>query len=546
MIDLLASQPLLLLFVVAAIGYPLGHIKIGGASLGVAAVLFVGLAIGALDQRLKLPEVVYQLGLILFVYTVGLGSGHIFFASFNRRGLRNNALVFCMIVFAFALAIGMHYVLKISPELTAGIFTGSTTNTAALASALEYLKTNLPADTAQTILNEPVVGYSIAYPMGVIAMMLAIVLTQKLWRIDYAAEAKHRRDIGVQHQELMGQTVRITNPDVFDKPIHYLTHNYNWNVIFGRFARDGKVKLADSDTVLHPNDLVSLIGTREAIDAALPFLGEPHDTELSLDRSELDYRRMFVSNRKIVGIPLRDLQLPRRLGTTITRVRRGDIEMLPNADTRLELGDRVRVITRRDDMEKVGKFFGDSYRSLSEIDILTFNLGLVVGLLIGLIEVPLPGGVSIKLGFAGGPLLVALILGALDRTGNLVWHLPYSANLTIRQIGLVFFLAGVGTRAGFDFVKLLTSGSGLPLFLGGAAITFILAMLTLFIGYKIMKIPMGLLVGMLSGLQTQPALLGFSLAQAKNELPNQGYASVYPLALITKIILAQVLLAVLL
>ena len=217
--------------------------------------------------------------------------------------------------------------------------------------------------------------------------------------------------------------------------------------------------------------------------------------------------------------------------------------MLAHDNTVLELGDRVRIVARRQDMDKIARFMGNSYRALSEIDVLTFSLGIAAGLLVGLIPIPLPGGLVFTLGFAGGPLVVALILGALGRTGPLVWSLPYSANLTLRQIGLIMFLAGVGTRAGYAFVSTFTQGDGIYLFIAGAIITTLTALATLWIGYRLLKIPMSLLIGLLAGLQTQPAVLGFALEQTGNDLPNLGYASMFALAVIVKIIVAQLLVA---
>jgi putative transport protein len=222
------------------------------------------------------------------------------------------------------------------------------------------------------------------------------------------------------------------------------------------------------------------------------------------------------------------------------------VELLPGGDTVIELGDRVRVLTQRERMDEVTAYFGDSYRALSEIDILAFSLGLALGLIVGIIPIPLPGGITLKLGFAGGPLIVALILSTVAHTGSIVWSLPYSANLTLRQIGLVMFLAGVGTRSGYAFITTLTHGNGLVIFAAGAVITCVTALATLWIGHKLLKIPMSILVGMLAGLQTQPAVLGFALEQSDSELPNIGYAAVYPVAMISKIVAAQVLLAILL
>lgn len=544
MIQLLIDNPLLLLFVVAAIGYPLGRIKVGGSSLGAAAVLFVGLFMGSLHPDLKLPEIIYLLGLVLFVYTVGLSSGPGFFASFQRKGLRDNLLVLAMLSLAFALATMAHNLLGLKPTLTAGMFAGSLTNTPALAGVLEYLKGYAPKAALDQMLAEPVVGYSVTYPMGVVGMLLAINLMQRVWKIDYAGEAQSLRDAytGAVTRRLQNRTLYVTRPDAEQVSVADLINTHKWDVVFGRVQRAGHVTLTNSRTHLRPGDLVSVIGGLEDLDQVTAYLGEHSNQQLELDRSEFDHRRIFVSNPKIAGHRLRDFNLPQQFGAVVTRVRRGDIEFLPHGDTVLELGDRVRVLTRRDHMDAVSAFFGDSYRALSEIDILTFSLGLALGLLLGAIPIPLPGGVTLKLGFAGGPLIVALILGSRGRTGPMVWSLPYSANLTLRQIGLIFFLAGVGTRSGYAFVTTFTQGGGIAIFVAGAVITCLTALVTLFIGHRLLKIPMGLLTGILAGLQTQPAVLGFALEQAGNDLPNIGYATVYPIAMIAKILMAQLLL----
>lgn len=548
MIQLLIDNPLLLLFVVAAIGYPLGRIKIRGINLGVAAVLFTGLAIGALHPDLKLPEIIYLLGLVLFVYTVGLSSGPGFFASFRRKGLRDNLFVVGMLVFATALTFAAHRLLHLKATLTAGMFAGSLTNTPALAGVLETIKSYVPPAAGVTLdqmLAEPVVGYSITYPVGVVGMLLTIALMQRIWKTDYAAEARALHDLGVTNEPILNRTVRVTNLQATSETIHEMAGTHQLDVIFGRMKRGDQLMLVNGQTCLQMGDLVSVVGTQPNLDRVMAHLGEPSDVRIELDRSEFDYRRMFVSNPDIAGRRLRDLDLQHQLGAIVTRVRRGDIELLPRGDTVLELGDRVRVLTHRERMDAVSGFFGDSYRALSEIDILTFSLGLALGLLLGIVPVPLPGGIVFRLGFAGGPLIMALILGALGRTGPMVWSLPYSANLTLRQIGLVLFLAGIGTRSGYAFVTTFAQGGGILLFAAGAGITCVTALATLSLGHKLLKIPLSLLTGMLSGLQTQPAVLGFALEQTGNDLPNIGYATVYPVATIAKIFLAQLLLTLL-
>lgn len=545
MVQILIENPLLLLFVVAAIGYPLGKIKIYGVSLGVAAVLFAGLAVGALNPALMLPEIIYTLGLVVFVYTVGLSSGPGFFTSLQRKGLRDNLLVFGMILFAAALTLAAARLLQLTPAVAAGMYAGSLTNTPALAAVVDFVRRYPAAGTLEPILAEPVVGYSIAYPMGVIAVILAIALAQRLWRVDYATEAEALPEFAM-HRRLQTRTIEVTRPEAAGKTIRELIEEQNWDVVFTRLRRHGQVSLVGGDVQIRIGDRLNVVGAPVELDRVTEYLGRALERRLDFDRSVLDFRRMFVSNPEVVSRQLKDLNLKGRYGAVVTRIRRGDFELVPRGDTLLELGDNVRVLARRQQFDRVREVLGDSYRALSEIDILSFSLGVALGLLIGLIPVPLPGGIVFRLGIAGGPLVVALVLGRLGRTGPIVWSLPYGANLTLRQFGLVLFLAGIGTRAGFTFVTTITQGNGYLIFLAGAAITTITALCTLWIGHKLLSIPLGLLMGMLAGLQTQPAVLGFSLEQTRNELPNIGYATVYPLAMISKIIVAQLVLTLLL
>jgi putative transport protein len=537
MIQLLADNPLLLLFVVVALGYPLGRIKIRGFSLGLAAVLFVGIAVSALDSRLTLPSVVTYLGLVIFVYTIGLASGPSFVASFQRQGWRDNAMVFALLVVIAILAALTHFVLGLNATFVVGMFAGSLTNTPALASVLESLQ-----NASQTVQAEPVVAYAVTYPIGVIGVIVMIQLFQRWVHVDYKKEAKDLRDLGASGENLVNKTVRITRADIAEKSVQQWRELESWQVILGRYKKGEQIALVQPETVLQVGDEVSVIGSDEAVGKIATRLGEIVPEHLEFDRSELDFRRIFVSNTEVADKTLKELDLPKRFGALITRVRRGDSELLPRRDMRLELGDRVRVVAHRESMNEVAKFFGDSYKALSEVDMMSLGVGIALGLLLGVITIPLPGGLHFSLGFAGGPLIVALILGTLGRTGPIVWQLPYSANLTLRQLGLVVFLAGVGTRSGFAFVDTLLHGSGLQLFLLGAVLTLSASALTLLLGHFLFKMPMSLLIGIVSGLHTQPAVLAFASEQTENDLPTIGYATVFPVATIAKILIAQVLL----
>ncbi len=542
MIQLLIANPLLLLFLVAALGYLLGRINLGGVRLGVVAVLFVGIAIGGLHPDLKLPEVFSNLGLVLFVYTVGLSNGAAFFASFRGKGLRDSLVVVAILLLGLLMTVAARALIPLKTAQAAGLFVGSLNNAAALAGVLEYIRAYLPAEAREQMVNETIIGFSITFPMGVMGTILAINIMRRAWKIDYQKEAKNLRGPGAG-SEVINRTVRVLKPEVTLENIHELIHNHPWDVIFGRIRRGERLFIVNGGDRLEIDDLVSVVGGVEDVEAVAQYLGETAEERLDLDRSEFDYRRMFVSNPVIAGRRLRDLNLPARYSAVVTRLKRGDVEFIPHGDTLLQLGDRVRVVTRRENMSTLAAFFGDSYRALSEIDVLTFSFGIALGLLLGSLPIPLPGGIVIKLGYAGGPLIAALILGALGRSGPIVWNLPFSANLILRQFGLLLFLAAVGTRAGYTFFQTLTQSSTLPIFLAGALVTLATAFLTLWVGYRLFKVPMVILVGMLAGVQTQPAVLSFAIEQTGSDLPNTGYASTYPIALIAKILLAQLLIA---
>lgn len=535
---LLRDNPLLLLFVVAAIGYPLGRLKIAGARLGVAMVLFVGLAVGALSPDVKLPEVIYQFGLALFVYTLGLSSGSVVFAALGRKTLRYSLLAGGVLVLAAALTWLLHHWFHLSPSITAGLYAGSLTSTPALAGVIEHVQA---AGGQGAALSEPVVAYSLSYPFGVLGMILAIYLFQRLVKVDYAAEARGLPENTTANEPIQNRTICVTRET--GQSVADLVRTHHWNVVFGRIRRDGQMGVVGGQTVLHPGDLVTLIGSIEALDEVSSGLGDANCGErLDFDLSQYDKRRIFVSGPQASGRRLRDLKIIEHYGALVTRIRRGDEELLPHGETVLMPGDQVRVVAPYEQMDALARLFGDSYRSVSEVDILTFSLGLALGILLGLVPFPLPGGLTLQLGLAGGPMLMALLLGALGRTGPLVWTIPFSANLTLRQIGLVCFLAGIGTRSGYAFFSMLAQGSGVLIFALGAAITFCTSLAVLTAGYLWLHIPLNLLIGVMAGMQTQTAILSFGIEQTENDLPEGPYALLYPVAMIIKILLAQALL----
>lgn len=542
MVELLAKNPVLLIFVTAAIGFAVGRIHIKGASLGVAAVLFVGLAIGAQNPDLVVPEFARTLGLAIFVYTIGLASGSSFFASFNRRGLRDNALVVVMLSLAALLVFLAAGIFDLRSTIASGFFAGTTTNTPALAGVIETVRSSgLTGTAAAAAENEPTVGYSIAYPMGVLGPILAIAIVRRMFRIDYRKEASRLASLHLVQEDIASVTARVTASDAIGRSVRELQRTLGVPVVLSRIQRGSEVMLAEGDVRLCEGDLVCIVGEPSHVETAVRAIGELDEHHPELDRSRYDFRRIVVSRTDVVGRSLRDLRLLERFDAIVTRVRRGDVDVTATGDTVLELGDRVRVVTGREHMKSLTDVLGDSYKHLSEIDLLSFGLGMSLGLLVGSIPIPLPGGLTFQLGSAAGPLLVGLVLGALRRTGPIVWNIPYSANLTLRQIGLILFLAAVGLGSGYTFRSTFAANSGVTLLLVGAFVSTVIPAITLVIGYKWLRIPFGKLVGMVAAQHTQPAVLGYALEDSADDAPNVGYALVYPVAMITKILLAQVL-----
>lgn len=525
MISLLADNPLLLLFAVVACGYLLGKVPLGRFQLGVAAVLFAGIGFGAASPRLRLPDEIWNLGLVLFVYTVGLATGPGFVATFRRRGVAANGSLFAAVGTAALAAVGAEVVLGLGSAVAAGAFCGGLTNTPALAAAMEYLR-----KTSSGALDQPVVGYSIGYPGGVLLPLLAVFLL--LRRRGAAAAAGP--------PGLVAETVRVE----LDRLPPLCEIAPRLGVAFGRLERDGSTMLATPELEPRPGDLLSVVGDPARVRVAAERLGHLSSRHIELERGEFDIRRILVSDRAVAGRTVGELELPRRFGASVTRVRRGDVDLVAEPETVLELGDRVRVLAPRERLGAVSRFFGDSFRLIGEIDVLSLSLGVTAGMLLGLVPVPLPGGGTFELGFAGGPLVVALTLGAVGRTGPLVWQLPYTANLTLRQLGTVLFLAGIGVRAGQSFATTVQSAEALRVFAAGFAVTAVCVAVTVAIGRRVLRVSPATLAGIVAGTQTQPAVLAYATAQVADEREvNLGYATVYPLAVILKIVLAQLLVA---
>jgi putative transport protein len=538
MIEAFKESPLLLLFVVSAIGYAVGKISFGGAKLGSAAVLFVGLGFGALDPELSVPQIIIVLGLSMYVYTIGLSSGAGFFHTFKKHGLTNSLFILGFIGFSALATAGFHFWWNLDAATSSGILSGTNTNTPALAGLLDLIGKSPKVVDRDAMSSNAVVGYSISYPMGVLGAMMAIGLMRRWLRVDYRQEERRLQSLYPVNENLTRWSIEVTNPQLTTHTIRALFQHFGGSLVFGRMKRKGSSFLPHMDTTIELGDQMVLVGNEDTVQKATALIGEKLETELSFDRTVFDAQRLFVSNPTVAGQKIASLNLPEKYSAIITRVKRGDMDVLANGDTILELGDQVLVVARRTDIPAIADIFGNSYDDLSQIDLLSFGSGMALGLLLGMIGFALPGDFTFKLGFAGGPLIIGLVLGALRRSGPVVWTLPYSASLTLRQVGLILLLAGIGIRSGHTFLNTLLQGDGFLLFGAGWVIAFFTALLGLLVGFRFLKIPFSLLSGMIAN---QPAVLEYATTLAGNKLPNAGFTMIFPVSMIVKIILVQVL-----
>ncbi|WP_235295735.1 aspartate:alanine exchanger family transporter [Portibacter marinus] len=537
--EIFAENPLLLIFIVAGLGYALGNISVKGVNFGVSGVLFVGLFFGAMNPEVKIPQIVVLLGLVVFVYTVGMQSAAGFFRSFKLRGFKDMIFISIMLVITTALVYGVYELLDLDKALAAGIFAGATTNTPALASIIDIInnKVSDPALASQYSENV-VVGYSIAYPMAIIGILISLILFQKLFKINFRQEAKKLKKHYPVERNTTNASVVISNENIFGMSVRDLMRTYDWNIVFGRIKSGDQTFLTSWDTILQENDEVMIVGDQEDLEEIIPLMGHENEDKISFETSLYTQRRIFVSNPKVSGKSIASLNLTEHYNMLITRVRRGDIDLIANNNTVIELGDRVRIVCQRKDAEEITQIFGDSYDQISHVNLFSFGLGIAIGLLIGMIEIGFPGGFTFSLGYAGGPLVVSIILGGLRRSGPILWVLPYSANLTLRQFSLILLLAGIGINSGSSFISTFSSGNGLQMFVASLLVVLISTASLLIIGYKLLKIPYSILSGMAA---SQPAVLDFANERAGNKLPNIGYTTILPIALILKILLAQLL-----
>lgn len=524
LIALLESQPMLSLFLVIGLGYAVGEIAVRGFSLGVGAVLFVGLFIGWLAPDAAPPPLIGSLGLVMFLYGTGIQYGRHFFRGLTGgEGRRWNLLAITGLAAGTGAVLLLALLTDLPVTYLVGMFSGSMTSTAALQAAIDA------SDSTQ-----PAVGYSVAYPFGVIGPIICMYLAQVLFRPKLEAPTA----AGLTHRE-----IAIRNPALAGRTLGELMAKLPPGLSIIAVRQEHRNRVPRAGMILRLDDVLLVAADdAAAVEQAQQRLGDAATMRILGDRLDLDYLRVFVSKRGVVGLPLSDVQLPGGEEVAIVDVRRGDTELLPRADLVLEFGDRVGVLAGRPAHLAIRRFFGDSIRGTTEFSYISIGIGMVLGVVLGLVPFPIPGLGTLKLGIAGGPLIVALILGWLGRTGGLVWSMPLSANLTLRNFGLTIFLAQVGMTSGSGFVATVQE-TGLYFLVAGALILLAVVLTTLVLGWYLVRLPFDDLLGVTAGVTGNPAILAYASRAVPTERPDIGYAVIFPSTTILKILIVQAFLA---
>lgn len=535
-----------ILGVVGALGLLVGSFRVGRVSIGVAGVLFVGLVFGHFGVRIDEPVIdfVREFGLVLFVYSIGMQVGPGFLSAFRREGLALNGLAAAVVLLGALVTVLVVVAFGIPGATAAGLFSGATTNTPSLGAAQQLLK-QLPGGAAAMQL--PGVGYAVAYPFGVIGVILVMLALRALLRVDVAdeVEALVRAETAARPQ-VGTLSLRVTNPNLEGVTLEKLPFVTEHGIVISRILHEGRVEVARPDSALHVGDAVVAVGPPERLEELRLVIGERSSVDVKAVPSPITTRRIVVTRKEAVGKRLSELGLRDRHNVTVTRVSRADVVFAPPRGYRTQFADTLLVVGEEAAIDAAARAVGDSAKELSTPHLVPIFVGIALGVMLGSVPLLLPGvRVPVKLGLAGGPLLVAIILSRVGRIGPLFWYMPISANFMLRELGIGLFLACVGLRAGGKFVETLLGGGGLVLLGAGALITVAPLVVVALVGRLWLKVNFVRLTGLLAGSMTDPPALAFATGLAGGDAPSVAYSTVYPLVMLLRVVAAQTLVLVL-
>jgi putative transport protein len=534
----LLTDQMFVLFIILSIGALLGSLSWRGISLGTAGVLFVALFFGHFG--FSVPKVVMDLGLLLFVYAVGLQAGPRFFRMFRKQGLRFLFIGVAVALTGALVTLGLALLLKLPDDLAVGLYTGALTNTPALAAALDAFARVAPAMNAAVS-----VGYGIAYPFSMIGVVLLVQFLPRLLKRDMRIEDKNwLAERQKEMPSLVVKQLRITNHNMEGKSLRELDPHRLAHVNITRVRRGDQVTMVTPDFVLHMGDVLMVVGPQSEMEKIKLVLGE--ETEVPMDmNSSIASQDLELNSSAFVGKTLAELEVWENHGVIISRIRRQGLEISPVGSMMLEIGDGLHVVGDRLDVQEFIKKAGGDTRKAEETNMLPYLLGLVLGIALGLIPFRLASGVNVQLGTSGGAFLVSLLIGHFGRIGNLRLYVPAAAKNLTRELGLMLFLAGAGTTAGAQFVQVIQA-QGWTLLLAGMVITVLSVAVGLFLTMKVFKMKTLDSLGALAAAMTNPPGLSAANNQTATDQATLAYASVYPAALIFKILFAQILVTLLL
>lgn len=532
---------LLIISLVVASGLVLGRLSIAGIQLGIAGVLFSGLLFGHFQLTIN-PEVMHflrEFGLVLFVYAIGLQVGPSFVSSFFRYGLRLNGMAAAIVVLGAIITVLISIVGKIPMPVAVGLFSGATTNTPSLAAAQQVLSGIAGVDSET--LKMPGLGYAVAYPFGIAGIILSMLLNKRLFKVDIAAEAQRFADI--QHQEAhvpIWKDLRVENPNLNGLTLSQIPFFEGMNVVMTRILHNGAVDVAGQESHLAIGDTIRLVGEREPLEQLKILIGPESDIDLKQIATNLQSRRLVVTNKSAIKQTVGNLCL--LYGVTISRIHRPDVEFSPTSGVHLHFGDELNVVGSHEALDSIEKALGNSLEELNHPQIMPIFIGISLGVLLGSLPMYLPGIPSaVKLGMAGGPLLVAIMLSRIGNWGTMTWHLPKSSNIILKDIGIVLFLACVGLHSGDQFVETLLKGDGFYWMACATLITLLPLLIIASVARIVYKLNFLTLCGLLAGSMTDPPALAFANNLSPSAAVSMAYATVYPLVMIMRIIAAQLI-----
>ena len=536
---------LLYAFVIAG-GVLLGKIKFFGVSLGVTFVLFVGIFVGHFGFSVN-DEVLHfirEFGLILFVFTIGLQVGPGFFSSFKKGGMQQNLMAASVVFLGVAVTIALYFILagRVTMPMLVGVLSGAVTNTPGLGAAQEALRQL--HDAGQIAELPPIaLGYAVAYPLGVMGIILSIIMIRIFFKINVDKETEHLNSIGAVEMvrpEIF--TLRLQNKAVDGRKLHDVKKLVGRDFVFSRLSRNGEFSIPLGETLLYKDDVVLVVAAKGDMEAITAFVGEPLSFDWKDSEKQMVSRTLIITHSKINGKTIGSLRLRSTLGVNITRVNRAGIDLLGTPDLVLQVGDKVIIVGEQVATERVEKMLGNTLKRLNEPHLITIFIGIFVGIVFGSIPIYFPGmPMPVKLGLAGGPLIMAILIARFGYKIRLVTYTTQSANLMVREIGISLFLASVGIGSGGKFVETVISSDGL-LWVGcGILITTLPLLIVGIIGRKILKMNYFTLMGLLAGSCTDPPALAYSNSTAGNDAPAVAYSTVYPLTMFLRVIVAQIL-----